>query len=249
MGSNSDRSFDTFYNIINGQLRDSETTTYGINPSTQKQLWPIPATSQDDVNEAVIAANDAFCLWSKHSINYRKELLGRLRDLYTQQIDRLVQLLILEAGKPLLTARAEVYGALDLFDHHLSLSLPEDSWEDKEKIVNTRYVPLGVVAAICPWNFPIILSLGKIIPALLTGCCIVVKPSPYTPYTALKIVEIAQQIFPPGVIQAVAGGENIGPILVAHPKVHKISFTGSIATGKKIMAVAAATLKRVTLEL
>jgi acyl-CoA reductase-like NAD-dependent aldehyde dehydrogenase len=99
------------------------------------------------------------------------------------------------------------------------------------------------------WNFPILLAIGKIIPAVLTGNTIIVKPSPFTPYTTLKVIEIAQDIFPPGVIQAVGGDDYLGPMLTAHPGIAKISFTGSIATGKKIMAACAQTLKRVTLEL
>lgn len=113
----------------------------------------------------------------------------------------------------------------------------------------TRYTPLGVVGAICPWNFPIILSLGKMIPALMTGNTIIVKPSPYTPYTTLKIVELAQDIFQPGVLQAVGGDDKLGPMMTQHPGIAKISFTGSIATGKKIMAACAGSLKRLTLEL
>lgn len=110
-------------------------------------------------------------------------------------------------------------------------------------------VPLGVVGAITPWNFPLVLSIGKIAPAVLAGDCIILKPSPFTPYTTLKEVEIAQQIFPPGVIQVVGGDDKLGPMLTAHPGIAKISFTGSIPTGKKIMAACAGTLKRVTLEL
>lgn len=113
----------------------------------------------------------------------------------------------------------------------------------------TKYKPLGVVGAICPWNFPLVLSLGKVIPALLTGCTIIIKPSPFTPYSALKAVELAQQIFPPGVVQALGGDDRLGPMFTAHPGIAKISFTGSTATGKKIMAACASTLKRVTLEL
>ena len=249
MGSISDPSFNAFYNVVNGQLRGSEKSTCGIDPSTEDRLWPVPVANKQDVEDAVAAANTAFESWSKQSIEHRKDLLSRLRNVYAEKMDSFIELLMLEAGKPRPTAAAEVHGALGLFEHHLSLELPEDSWEDKEKTVSTRYVPLGVVAAICPWNFPIILSLGKTIPSLLTGCCIIVKPSPFTPYTGLKIVELAQQIFPAGVVQALAGEDTLGPRLVAHPRIHKISFTGSIATGKKIMAAAAGTLKRVTLEL
>jgi len=143
----------------------------------------------------------------------------------------------------------EVKGAVGFFDHHLVLDMPEERVEDDEKVMLTRFTPLGVVGAICPWNFPIILSLGKVVPALLTGNTIIVKPSPYTPYTTLKVVELAQDIFPPGVVQAIGGNDLLGPMFTKHPDIAKISFTGSIATGKKIYAACASTLKRVTLEL
>lgn len=129
------------------------------------------------------------------------------------------------------------------------MKLPEEVLEDDEKIITTRYVPLGVVGAICPWNFPLVLSIGKIAPAVMAGNCVIIKPSPFTPYTTLKEVELAQEIFPPGVVQVVGGDDKLGPMLTSHPDIAKISFTGSIATGKKIMAACAGTLKRVTLEL
>lgn len=135
------------------------------------------------------------------------------------------------------------------FQYHSQLSLPQDRTEDDEKILTTRYMPLGVVGAICPWNFPLVLSMGKVIPAILTGCCIIVKPSPFTPYTALKAFELAQECFPPGVIQVLGGDDKLGPMMTAHSGIAKISFTGSIATGKRIMEACSKTLKRVTLEL
>lgn len=110
-------------------------------------------------------------------------------------------------------------------------------------------MPIGVVGAICPWNFPLALAAGKIGAALITGNCIIVKPSPFTPYTVLKLAEMAQGIFPPGVFQALTGDNTLGPDIVAHPGIGKISFTGSTAVGKQIMASAAKYLKNVTLEL
>lgn len=122
----------------------------------------------------------------------------------------------------------------------------EDSPERK---VIVRYTPLGVIAGIVPWNFPLLLEITKITPALLTGNCMIIKPSPFTPYCGLKIVELAQTFFPPGVVQVLSGDDNLGPWIVAHPGIQKISFTGSTATGKLVAASAAQTLKRVTLEL
>lgn len=124
-----------------------------------------------------------------------------------------------------------------------------DKIEDDEKTIYTEYTPLGVCAGIIPWNFPLVLSVGKIAPALLTGNAIIIKPSPFTPYTGLKVVEIMQEFFAPGLIQAVGGNNELGAQMCAHPDIAKISFTGSIATGKKVAETSARTLKRVTLEL
>lgn len=110
-------------------------------------------------------------------------------------------------------------------------------------------MPLGVSVGIVPWNFPIHLACGKIAPSLLTGNPIIVKPSPFTPYCDLKLGELGQRFFPPGVLQVLSGDDNLGPWLTSHPGPDKISFTGSSATGKLVMASAAKTLKRVTLEL
>lgn len=122
--------------------------------------------------------------------------------------------------------------------------MPEEQIEDDTRIVVTRHVPVGIVAAICPWNFPLVLSVGEILPALLTGCSIIVKPSPFTPYSVLKMVELAQKVFAPDVVQVIGGDDSIGPTLVQHPDINKVTFTRSSATGKGIMVSAAATLKR-----
>lgn len=121
--------------------------------------------------------------------------------------------------------------------------------EDDDKQVIVRYTPLGVAVGIVPWNFPVHLACGKIAPALITGNTIIIKPSPFTPYCDLKLGELAQQYFPPGVVQVLSGDDNLGPWFTAHPGPDKISFTGSTFTGKKVMESAAKTLKRVTLEL
>lgn len=112
-----------------------------------------------------------------------------------------------------------------------------------------RYTPLGVAVGIVPWDYPILLAVGKIAPAVITGNAIIIKPSPFTPNGGLKLVELAQRYFPPGVVQALSGDDSLGPWLISHPTPNKISFTGSTATGKKVMESASKTLKRVTLEL
>ena len=126
---------------------------------------------------------------------------------------------------------------------------PEVLEETDQRQVIMRYTPLGLAVGIVPWNFPIMLAIMKIAPAVVTGNTILVKPSPFTPYCGLKLVELAQKYFPPGVIQVLSGDDNLGPWLTSHPGPAKISFTGSSVTGKKVMESASKTLKRVTLEL
>lgn len=129
------------------------------------------------------------------------------------------------------------------------LELPEERMVEDDKEVVVRYTPLGVSVGIVPWNYPILLATGKMAPALVTGNTIIIKPSPFTPAGDLKLCELAQRHFPPGVVQCLSGDDNLGPWLTAHPVPAKISFTGSTFTGKKVMESASKTLKRVTLEL
>lgn len=258
-------SFDTFYNVVDGKNRGAKASHQGINPVTGEKLWDVPVATKEDLDDAVTSAEKAFKTWSQTPIEKRKELLKKYCELYMSYKDELTDLLCKETGKPVSLpcsksqaftdscqrqfAAFEVQGVSAWFGHQTALEIPTERIEDDEKILTTRYMPLGVVGAICPWNFPLILSFGKIIPAVLTGCTIIVKPSPFTPYTALKAIELAQEIFPPGVIQVLGGDDKLGPRMTAHPGIAKISFTGSTATGKKIMESCAKTLKRVTLEL
>lgn len=131
-----------------------------------------------------------------------------------------------------------------------NLELPtEEIVNEAERQILVRYTPLGVTVGIVPWNYPVLLCCSKIAPCVVTGNPIIIKPSPFTPYGGLKVVELAQKFFPPGVVQALSGDDNLGPWLTAHPGPRKISFTGSSQTGKKVMESASKTLKRVTLEL
>ncbi|KAF7513834.1 hypothetical protein GJ744_006448 [Endocarpon pusillum] len=242
--------FNTFANIVNGEPRSAKNKYNGIDPTTKEKLWDVPVASKEDVEDAVRAANEAYRKWSKKSWEERQEALNRFKDLYASYVDDLTELLLKEVGRPKCFSELEIKSCLAFTDWHMKLSQPEpEQYEDDEKTITTRFLPLGVVAAICPWNYPVTLSVGKIVPAVLAGNAIIVKPSPFTPYSALKVVEIAQQVFPPGLVQALGGDDKLGPALVAHPDIQIVSFTGSIATGKKVMAAAASTLKRVTLEL
>lgn len=148
------------------------------------------------------------------------------------------------------SARQEIANGYTWMFEIAKLSIPEEVVEDnEERQVVIRHTPLGVAGAIVPWNFPVHLACGKIAPAVMTGNTIIVKPSPFTPYCGLKLAELASRFFPPGVVQALSGDDDLGPWITSHPGINKISFTGSTATGKRVMESASKTLKRVTLEL
>ena len=210
----------------------------------------MPVSTQEDVDKAVSAARNAFKSWSQTPIEERKEKLVAFADAILEYKDKFARLLTLEQGKPLSQADQEVDMATTWLKAFSQMDLPEEVIEeDEEKKIINRYTPLGVCCGIVPWNYPVLLASGKIAPALLTGNTIIIKPSPFTPYCDLKLAEIGRKIFPPGVLQCLSGGDDLGPMLTAHPDIDKISFTGSSFTGKKVMESAAKTLKRITLEL
>lgn len=241
--------FSTFKNFVDGKPRGSEGSYRGINPSTEEELWDAPVASQQDLNDAVNAAHAAFPSWSKTPFEDRCNFLRNFADGIRKYEEEFVNLVKKETGKPHDMAVREVLSTCENLTGPTSFALPEEKIEDDTKTAVTRWVPVGVAAAICPWNFPLVLVASKLAPAMLAGCCMIIKPSPYTPYTALKFVEVGQKIFPPGVLQVLGGSDKLGPWIVSHPGIQKISFTGSIPTGKKVMEAAAKTLKRVTLEL
>lgn len=169
--------------------------------------------------------------------------------------DELAVLLTQEHGKPLANARTEVLRsamwARELAQLTLDEAVLEDQFlvDDEDRSVVLRRVPLGVVAAIVPWNFPVSLAVWKIAPALLTGNTIILKPSPKTPLTGLYLGELLREVVPAGVVNVVTGKDDLGAWMTSHPGIDKIAFAGSTATGKKVMAAASERLARVTLEL
>jgi acyl-CoA reductase-like NAD-dependent aldehyde dehydrogenase len=169
-------------------------------------------------------------------------LLGASQDL--------APVLTAEQGKPTSDANLEIFAAGMWLQYYADLEFPREVIQDDDSaFVEVVRRSLGVVAAITPWNFPITLASWKIAPALLAGNTMVLKPSPFTPLTTLKIGELLRDVFPPGVFNVVSGGDGLGSWMTSHPVPRKVSFTGSVATGKKVAAAAAPDLKRVTLEL
>lgn len=222
-----------------------------MNPFTGEVAAQCPDATRDQLNEAVAAAKGAFPAWSKTPIATRRALLVKACAELQRRGEQVAQVLVMEQGKPISEARAEVAGAIHWMTNLAKMEMPatEIIQDDKTGIKRVEYIPLGVVAGITPWNFPLMMATWKIAPALFTGNTFVLKPSPYTPLCSLLIGDIFGPIFPPGVINVVSGGNDLGAWLTQHKDIAKISFTGSVPTGKAIQAVCADDLKHVTLEL
>ena len=241
---------ENFTHLIDGKLEGSESSFPVINPSTESAFAKCPDASKEQLDKAVIAARAAFNGWANRSYNERAEMLQRFGNTIVEHTESLSELLTREQGKPLVQAKSEIQRAAAQYDRITRIEIcPEVIADDDSQHIELHYRPLGVVGAITPWNVPVILASGKIAQALYTGNTMVLKPSPYTPLSTLRLGELAAKIFPAGVLNILAGGDELGIWMTEHPDIDKISFTGSVATGKKVMASAASGLKRVTLEL
>lgn len=241
----------SYYLTINGKLVATEDTFDVINPATGKVLAQAPSATADHLEQAIKAAKSAFGRWSILSYEQRQEYLNRFADALQEHRDDLARLLTLEQGKPLTTmAMPEVDQAISYIRQIAARRIPVEIVEENDShVVELHHVPLGVVGGITPWNFPVLLALWKIAPALITGNTFVLKPTPFTPLTALRFGQIAQEILPAGVLSVISGGNDLGPQMTTHPDISKISFTGSTETGRHVLRAAAGTVKRVTLEL
>jgi acyl-CoA reductase-like NAD-dependent aldehyde dehydrogenase len=239
-----------FTMTVDGAGRSTSGSLDVVNPATEVVVATAPDASRADLDDAVAAARRAFPGWRSTRIERRREALAALGASIGENAEAFARLLTLEQGRPLAKAMEEVQAAAFWCQAVAQQEIPTVVNEQSaERRSETRYVPLGVVGGIVPWNFPILLGVWKIAPAILTGNCIVVKPSPFTPLTMLKLGELARDILPAGVFSVISGGDDLGPWLTEHPDVDKVSFTGSSATGRRVMASAATTLKRLTLEL
>lgn len=246
------RSFDgTYYLSIAGQLVTSAEQFDVINPATGDAFATAPSATPAQLDQAIAAAKTAFKSWSALTYDERQHYLNAFADALEAHRDELARLLTQEQGKPLKTmAYPEVDMSISYIRQIAARRLPVEIVEDTDShVVELHHTPLGVVGAITPWNFPVILALWKVAPALITGNTMVIKPSPFTPLTTLRFGQIAQTVLPAGVLSVISGGNELGPQLTAHPDIAKISFTGSTETGKHVLRSAAGTIKRVTLEL
>lgn len=240
----------TFKMLINGKMEDGVAELDVINPATEEVLARAPRASKAQLNAAVAAAKAAFPGWSNLTIDARKKHLGAIADILQANADELGRLLTQEQGKPLADAMGEANGLAGMFRYFSKFDLaPEVLEETDKRKVELRRRPLGVVALIVPWNFPLIILGSKVPPALLAGNTIVLKPAPTTPLATLRFAELIKDALPPGVLNVITDANDLGAELTKHPDVRKISFTGSSGTGKKVMSSAAETVKRVTLEL
>ncbi len=226
------------------------TRTFGvINPATGNVFAEAPECSKSELDDAMDAAARAYCTWRADE-EARREGLRRVAEAVMAAQGELAALLTAEQGKPLPGAAYEVEQAALWMRVSAELELPREVvQDDAAAYAEVVRRPLGVVAAITPWNYPLLLAAWKIGPALLAGNTVVLKPSPFTPLATLKLGEILTPLLPPGVVNVVSGGDELGAWMTSHSAVRKISFTGSVATGKAIAAAAAPDLKRVTLEL
>ena len=243
--------FNSSYTMtINGQAVVGESALEVVNPATAVAFARAPDATQVQLDQAVAAARAAFRSWADRTHAERQAVLQAIAERIDENVENFARLLTREQGKPIDQARKEILVSVLWLRETAKMSLPSKIVEDTpERRIEVRRVPLGVVGAIVPWNFPFSLAVWKIAPALLTGNTLVLKPSPFTPLVTLKLGELLRDVVPPGVLNVVSGGDALGPWMSSHTGIDKIAFTGSTATGKRIMETASRDLKRLTLEL
>lgn len=239
------------YNLlIDGKMVPGDQTMPVLNPATEEVLAQCPRASKAQLDAAVAAAKAAFPAWAATPMAERRKLVNEMADVIEANSGELAHILTSEQGKPLGDATGEVLGMAAFFRYLSSLELPMKVIEDSsDRKVEAYRRPLGVVGAIIPWNYPLLILSFKLPSALLAGNTLVVKPAPTTPLATLRFAELIKDVLPKGVLNFITDANDLGGEMTKHPDIRKISFTGSSATGQKVMASAAQTLKRITLEL
>ena len=236
--------------LIGGQLVDGDHALDVVNPATEEIFATVARASEQQADQAIDAAATAFPLWAETPMAERQAKVSALADAIAANADALARTLTQEQGKPLAEAMGEVAWTEGYLRHYATLEIAERTIQDDAAgLVQVRRKPLGVVAGIVAWNFPLLVACWKIGPAVIAGNTIVLKPAPTTPVTTLMLGALCQKIFPAGVVNIIVDANDLGGYLTADPRIAKVGFTGSTPTGKKIMASAAGTLKRLTLEL
>lgn len=236
--------------LIDGQLVPGATMAPVINPATGQTMAMAPRADAALAQQAIEAARRAAPLWAQTAPEERGAALEALATAVESHAQEIARLLTQEQGKTLSEALGEVEGSVAALRYHAGLRLTPRVLKSsaQEMVVEQRY-PLGVVAALVPWNYPLLMLVLKLAPAIIGGNVVIAKPAPTTPLATLMLGALAAEIFPAGVVQVLAETGDIGPLLVAHPGVDHVSLTGSTATGRKVLSGAAETLKRFTLEL
>lgn len=239
-----------YKNLIDGKMVENGQWLEVLNPATEQVVGRVPSCGKEELDSAVAAARRAFTQWKKTTAEERQQVVQGIAAAIKENADELYRLLTSEQGKPHAQAQQEIYGAAGLAAAQSTLTLDDViNQDDDTRLSRTRRVPVGVVGGIVPWNFPIMMAIQKIVPALVAGCTIVLKPSPFTPLTTLRVAELIKDVVPAGTVNIITGEDTLGPLITEHPDIDKITFTGSTATGKKIMEGASGDLKRITLEL
>ncbi len=234
---------------IDGEQCGADSVFDVINPATGETFAQAPECSAAQLERAIAAASRVQRSW-KRDLDARRAAMRNAAELLQARAEAIARTLTLEQGKPIAHAIGEVAGAANQLRTAADMPIPHEvTHDDARGRIEVAYRPYGVVAAITPWNYPVLIAMSKIAPALLAGNAMVLKPSPYTPLSTLQIGEVLSQALPAGVLNVVSGGNELGAQLTAHPDIKKISFTGSVATGRRVAAAAGEDLKRVTLEL
>lgn len=238
---------------IDGKTVAADDYTDVRNPAnTEEVVGRAPVGTAAHLDRAVKAARKAYQSWRHSSDQERVDACNAMAKVCSDNAEELAVLLTKEQGKPLggIGSRFELGGCAAWAGYTASLSLPEKTIEDSdERHVVQQRVPLGVVGSITPWNWPLIIAIWHIVPGIRTGNTVVIKPSPFTPLSTLRMVELFNEVLPAGLVNVVSGGDALGAELTNRNDLDKIVFTGSIATGKKVMAAAAKGVTPVTLEL
>ncbi len=239
----------TYSMLIDGEPRDASESFDVLNPATEDVAGQAPRCSSADLETAMVAAQRAFASWREDEV-LRRDVLRKSAGALMAAADNIAPVLTMENGRPLPQAVEEVYAAAAWLSYFADLDAPNEIIQsDDAALVEVVRRPMGVVAAITPWNFPLALACWKLGPALRAGNTVVLKPSPFTPLSTLAMGHVLSEWLPPGVLNVVSGDDELGSWMTRHPIPRKVTFTGSTAAGRKVAAAAVQDLKRITLEL